>query len=111
MKKRISIDDLQLGMCVIGLDQSWLRSPLWVHRQVIKSEDDIAILRRSGVREVDVDEDGVLLERQDRQSIETATEERQVTFFDPHSPTGEGSLGHDSQLEIINGNPFFLIFS
>ncbi len=96
MKKRISIDDLQLGMRVIGLDQSWLRSPLWVHRQVIKSEDDIAILRQSGVREVDVEEGGVLLQSQDAQSLETATEVNLETCLDPHSPAGGGSPEIDS---------------
>ncbi|MDT7044227.1 HD-GYP domain-containing protein [Candidatus Nitronereus thalassa] len=55
MKRRISIEQLKPGMHLVGLDKSWLQSPLWIHRGQIKSQADIVKLRQSGVREVTID--------------------------------------------------------
>ncbi len=54
-KKQISIDQLRPGMHILGLDQSWLKSTVWFHRGLIKSEGEIRKLRESGVRMVFID--------------------------------------------------------
>jgi len=42
-------------MHILGLDQSWLKSTVWFHRGLIKSEGEIRKLRESGVRMVFID--------------------------------------------------------
>ncbi len=55
MKRRIPIEQLKPGMHLVGLDQSWFKSPLWIHRGPVKSQADIRKLKQSGVREVTID--------------------------------------------------------
>ncbi len=55
--KKITIDELQLGMFVVDLDISWIKSPFLFHRRAIKTKKDIALLKRSGVRQLTIDLD------------------------------------------------------
>ena len=50
MKKRIGIDELQLGMQVEQLDRSWLSTPFFRHKMTITSAQQVAQLRACGVR-------------------------------------------------------------
>ena len=60
MRKRISIDQLKIGMTVEKLDRSWLTTPFLRHRFRITSSDQIQQLYASGVQhlEVEVDDAG-----------------------------------------------------
>jgi len=53
--KQISIDDLVVGMYIVGLDQSWLQSPFLFHRRRITRYEEIARLKAYGVRRVTID--------------------------------------------------------
>ena len=53
--KQISIDDLVVGMYIVGLDQSWLQSPFLFHRRRIGRYEEIARLKAYGVRRVTID--------------------------------------------------------
>lgn len=53
--KRIAITELKVGMFVVGVDRSWLDTPFLRHRFLIKSEEEIARLQESGIREVTID--------------------------------------------------------
>ena len=55
MKRRIPIEQLKPGMYLVGLDLSWLKSPVWSHRGPVKSYAVIFKLKQSGVREVTID--------------------------------------------------------
>ena len=55
MRKRISIDQLKVGMKVEKLDRSWLATPFLRHRFTITSAEQIKQLHASGVRQIDVD--------------------------------------------------------
>ena len=57
MRKRISIDQLKVGMKVEKLDRSWLATPFLRHRFTITSSEHIAQLHASGVQELDVETD------------------------------------------------------
>lgn len=57
MRKRISIDQLKIGMKVEKLDRSWLATPFLRHRFTITSSEQIAQLQASGVRQLDVEAD------------------------------------------------------
>ena len=55
--KKITIDELQIGMFVVDLDISWIKSPFLFHRRAIKTKKDIALLKRSGVKQLTIDLD------------------------------------------------------
>ena len=55
MRKRISIDQLKIGMKVERLDRSWLATPFLRHRFTITSAEQIEQLHASGVQQIDVD--------------------------------------------------------
>jgi putative nucleotidyltransferase with HDIG domain len=57
MHKRISIDQLKIGMKIEKLDRSWLATPFLRHRFTITSSEQIQQLRASGVQQLDVDAD------------------------------------------------------
>ena len=57
MHKRISIEQLKIGMKVEKLDRSWLATPFLRHRFTITSSEQIQQLRASGVQQLDVDAD------------------------------------------------------
>ncbi len=57
MRKRISIDQLKIGMKVEKLDRSWLATPFLCHRFTITSSEQIEQLHASGVQHLDVDTD------------------------------------------------------
>lgn len=59
MRKRISIDQLKIGMKVEKLDRSWLATPFLRHRFTITSSEQIEQLHASGVQQLDVDADDV----------------------------------------------------
>jgi len=55
MKQRIPLEQLSVGMRVIGLDRSWLDTPFFRHRFTITKSDQIQQLKASGVRFVEVE--------------------------------------------------------
>lgn len=57
MRKRISIEQLKVGMKVEKLDRSWLATPFLRHRFTITSAQQIEQLHASGVQHLDVDAD------------------------------------------------------
>ena len=57
MRKRISIDQLKIGMKVEKLDRSWLDTPFLRHKFTITSSEQIEQLHASGVQLLDVDAD------------------------------------------------------
>jgi len=54
-RKTIRIEALIPGMFVAGMDQPWYKTPYLVHHFLIKSDQEIAELKRYGVREVTID--------------------------------------------------------
>jgi HD-GYP domain-containing protein (c-di-GMP phosphodiesterase class II) len=85
MRKRISIDQLKIGMKVKKLDRSWLATPFLRHRFTITSSAQIAQLRASGVQQLDVESDNVC---QDSGSFSPAMPTKAETS-QPISPTPE----------------------
>jgi putative nucleotidyltransferase with HDIG domain len=55
MKKTIDINDLKLGMFMIGVEESWLKTPFFFHRRLISQESDIVLLKRYGIQKVVID--------------------------------------------------------
>lgn len=76
MRKRISIDQLKIGMKVEKLDRSWLATPFLRHRFTITTSEQITQLYASGVQQLDVETDGsdqASLQDQPAMPMETGT--------------------------------------
>jgi len=88
--KQISIDDLVIGMYIVGLDQSWLQSPFLLHRRRIGRQEEIARLKAYGVRRVTIDPTrGLdLVETLSRPAEVKDGEEREQDNVRPH-PCGQ----------------------
>jgi cyclic di-GMP phosphodiesterase len=54
-RKRISLDEIRIGMYVVGLDRSWMRTPFFFHRKLITHSAEIDLLRQHRIREVVID--------------------------------------------------------
>lgn len=54
---RIPLDQLRVGMYIVGLDKSWMETPFLRHKMWITKESQIQALRDSGVGFVDIDTD------------------------------------------------------
>ena len=62
-QRKIPLTDLKVGMFLIGVDCSWLRTPFLRHRFKIHDLSEIETLRRSGIVEVTIDpEQGIDIE-------------------------------------------------
>jgi HD-GYP domain-containing protein (c-di-GMP phosphodiesterase class II) len=55
MKKTIDISDLKLGMFMVGVEESWIKTPFFFHRRLISQESDIVLLKSSGIQKVVID--------------------------------------------------------
>jgi putative nucleotidyltransferase with HDIG domain len=58
MRKRISVDQLTIGMQIVDVDRSWWTTPFWRHRKTVTDRSQIDALKAAGVRFVDVEVDG-----------------------------------------------------
>src|ERR1044071_10225827 len=54
-RKRVLVSQLKPGVDVVELDQSWLQSPLYIHRRKITDASEVELLKKSGIREVIID--------------------------------------------------------
>jgi len=52
---KISVDQIVVGMCVVGLDVSWLKTPFLSHRIRIESQMQIDTIRQCGAKVVTID--------------------------------------------------------
>jgi len=55
--KKINIKQLKVGMFIVGMDISWIRSPFLKHSRLIEKNNDIQLLIQAGVKEVTIDTD------------------------------------------------------
>jgi HD-GYP domain-containing protein (c-di-GMP phosphodiesterase class II) len=55
MTKRIPIEQLRLGMYVVGIDKSWWQTPFLSHKWTVQSTEEIQKLIEIDVREVVID--------------------------------------------------------
>ena len=67
--KEISIDELLVGMFIVKMDISWIKSPFLLHRRAIKSKNDVILLKKSGVKilTIDLDKTQMPVEEKERQ--------------------------------------------
>ena len=55
MRKQIHVDQLIPGVFLVGVDQSWLKTPFLFHKRLIRGEEDIEKIRKAGITRVTID--------------------------------------------------------
>ncbi|MDA0739801.1 MAG: DUF3391 domain-containing protein [Nitrospirae bacterium] len=53
--KKIPIESVRLGMYIAGFDRSWLETPFFTHRFLLKKSTQLTKLQQSGIRHVEID--------------------------------------------------------
>lgn len=53
--KTIPVEQLKVGMFIVGMDRSWFQTPFFSHRWLLKRAEDLARLKSSGIKEVTID--------------------------------------------------------
>ena len=53
--KRIPTDKLRPGMFLVSIEESWWKSPFFRHKRLIKNQQEIDLLKQSGILEVFID--------------------------------------------------------
>jgi hypothetical protein len=53
--KRVPLSEVRTGMYIVALDRSWIETPFLFRRKLIKSSDEIELLKKHGIREVVID--------------------------------------------------------
>lgn len=53
--KTIPVDQLKVGMFIVGMDRSWFHTPFFSHRWLLKRDEDLTRLKTSGIKEVTID--------------------------------------------------------
>ncbi|MBI1998237.1 MAG: DUF3391 domain-containing protein [Deltaproteobacteria bacterium] len=54
-RKWVSVLQLKPGVYVVDLDRSWFQTPFYFHRRLIKSADEIELLKKHGIRKALID--------------------------------------------------------
>lgn len=88
-RKRIPLDEIRIGMYVVGLDRSWVRTPFLFHRKLITSPAEIDLLRKHRIRDVVIDTArGLDVERDSVPGPESRVEKAKV----------EAAVGHAAMI-------------
>ncbi|MDX5983235.1 HD-GYP domain-containing protein [Sphingomonas echinoides] len=56
MLRRITPDQIKIGMFIHAFDESWLENPFWLTRFLVKNANDLERIRKSAVPSVVIDE-------------------------------------------------------
>jgi putative nucleotidyltransferase with HDIG domain len=100
MRKTISLDCLTVGMRVVGMDRSWMETPFLRHRMRITTAEQIAKLKRSGVRSVEVEIDDPAEGQTDHGRPDPVMAE--VARQPPESPAATEATFFDEELPIAH---------
>lgn len=102
--RKISISQLRKGMFIHELDISWMKSPFLRHRRKISAENDIALLKKAGVKQLYID-----LSRGD--DIQESTQSSQVTnpadtsLLDDATDTSDSASCLTEQTHSVDNKP------
>ena len=56
MFHRVPVADVRLGMYIVSIDCSWLNSPFWRSRFLLRDPTDLLRLQQSGIEMVTIDD-------------------------------------------------------
>ncbi|MCU7940823.1 MAG: DUF3391 domain-containing protein [gamma proteobacterium symbiont of Bathyaustriella thionipta] len=89
--QKISIDELKVGMFIVEMDISWIKSPFLLHRRAIKTKNDIILLKKSGAKilTIDLEKGHIDVEVKPETSQETSLDETSSSNDDNKPVTQE----------------------
>lgn len=99
--KKITINDLQIGMFIVEMDISWIKSPFLLHRRAIKSNNDILLLKKAGVKHLTID----LTKSQPVVQAEKPSNNEDIAEGFVDENIAEGSIAEHEQQQIKKINP------
>jgi len=79
MKKTISVNDLKIGMTVVGVDKNWFETTLVSHHFTIHSKNDILRLEKNGIKKVSIEVKSVKEQEPIQNSAKATLPERSET--------------------------------
>jgi HD-GYP domain-containing protein (c-di-GMP phosphodiesterase class II) len=89
--KRISSHQLRPGMYLVGIVDSWWKSPFFLHRRVIQNFEEIQLLIQAGIQEVEIDpERGLDVASEGRTDTILSGKVGEIASDIGHTPVGEG---------------------
>lgn len=95
--RKISISQLRKGMYIHELDISWMKSPFLRHRRKISAENDIALLKKAGVKQLYIDlSRGDDIQEGVQESVQESTPSAQTAAPSDTSPLKEACERSDS---------------
>ena len=97
--KEISIDELLVGMFIVKMDVSWIKSPFLLHRRAITSKNDILLLKKSGVKILTIDLDKSQVTPEQETDLNVSQSTNNETQPQPPSQAMD-ELKNESQEEV-----------
>jgi putative nucleotidyltransferase with HDIG domain len=95
LRKKISVDELELGMFLVEICGSWINNPFWRSRLVLTDPKDLALLRASKVREVWIDDS-----KGDDVFASTVVAELQLLFDDAPDPIAASAIAVSDRASV-----------
>ena len=92
MRKQIPIDQVKVGMYLVGVDRPWMETPFLRHRFHIKDESVIEKLYASGIAHIDIDTEQYQRHITFRSRSRRKTQPSRLTM--PLRETHQGSRGN-----------------
>ncbi len=74
--KKISINQLRVGMHIVGIDIPWIRSPFLKHSRAIDKANDIKLLIQAGVKEVSIDVEKSIIKEESKEESKVSDDEQ-----------------------------------
>ncbi len=118
--KEISINELQVGMFIVKMDISWIKSPFLLHRRAIKSQNDVLLLKKSGIKvlTIDLDKSKIIsaadglqqtVQKETQNDIQASAEESQEALPDEQEAGPARVLDKDITAENLDHPQVLLV--
>ena len=112
--RKISISQLRQGMFVHELDLSWMQTPFLRHRRKVDSDNDIALLKKAGVKKLTIDltrgsdiqdetdalNDKEAADKQEQHKSQTSAAQKQSERDSPHISTPEAGSEPVQEIQV-----------
>ncbi len=69
-RKRVRVQDLQVGMRLIGLDRPWMETPFLWHRMVLRDKGQIEKITACGAQYAEIETEELVEKQAEKQAIE-----------------------------------------
>ena len=99
--RKITISQLSCRMFIHELDVPWIKSPFLRHRRKIKSDNDIALLKKAGVKELYIDLSRGIDIQSDPQLNHKSPEQQPSSINDPADEVSQADSEASADEQIV----------